>query len=141
MYPAEGKEPPRVMTWWETQNCPWYMDTPLWADPFNQFKRNARKTVDAKLIPSAVFNGVKEGLEDDAKQLAQNVMDTAVNTRFYADQSPKQGLKKAKEEMEQKPTSSKQSKFSLSDASDVASVNYACCCLTLAIIASIIYTL
>jgi hypothetical protein len=58
MYPAEGMEPPQVMTRWETQNCPWYMYTPSWNEPFNQFERNARKTVDRKLIPFAVFNGV-----------------------------------------------------------------------------------
>jgi hypothetical protein len=94
-----------------------------------------------KLIPSAVFNGAKEGLKDDAEQSAQNVMDAAVNMHFYADQSRKQGLEKAKEETEPKSTSSKQSRFSLSDASSVTSINYACCCLMLAIVASIIYTL
>jgi hypothetical protein len=74
------------------------MDSPLWNEPFDQFERNARKTMDAKLIPSAVFNGVKEGPEDYAEQLAQNFLDAAMNTRFYANQSRKRGLEKAKEE-------------------------------------------
>jgi hypothetical protein len=97
--------------------------------------------VDGKLILSAVFNGIKEGPEDYAEHSAQNVLDAAMNTRFYADQSRKRGLKKAKEETEPKPTSSKQSKFSISDTSDVASVNCASSCLTLAIVASVAYTL
>jgi hypothetical protein len=130
-----------VMTQWETQNCSWYMDTPSWNEPFNQFEINARKKVDAKLIPSAVFNGVKEGPEDYAEQLAQNVLDAAMNTHFYANQSRKRGLEKAKEETEPKPTASKQSKFSLSDASDIARFNYASSCWTLAIVSSIAYTL
>ncbi len=109
------------MTRWETLNCPWYMDTQRWATPFNQFERSARKTLDQGLIPASVFSSVKEGPEEDVEASAFNVKAATKGTRFYADHSQS---RKAKQETQQKPVTSKQSKYLMESYAVAGNVSF-----------------
>jgi hypothetical protein len=73
MYPAQGLQPPRVMTGWEVRHCPWYLDTKRWDNPFDNTEKQNGRTNNQGLPPPVIVSAAKEGEEDKAEEPAKKV--------------------------------------------------------------------
>jgi hypothetical protein len=87
MYPAQGLQPPRVMTGWEVRHCPWYLDTKRWDYPLNNTEKQNRRINYQGLPPPVIVSAAKEGEEDKAKESAKEVNAAFSKQQHYANRA------------------------------------------------------
>ncbi|CAM6096076.1 unnamed protein product [Calypogeia fissa] len=54
MYPGEGSDPPRDMTPWELINCPWYIESDMWATPANPLEVSNLRAIEKGCLPASI---------------------------------------------------------------------------------------